>query len=72
MRKIAWSGNITLKMDEKEDTYSPVGSIEVERYGEKAFALKIVGGDGRCSVIMRMGQEDCVEMIKKFAEALKG
>jgi len=26
-----WSGNITLEMDGKEDTYSP-GSIEVDRY----------------------------------------
>ena len=68
----AWSGNITLRMDEKEDTYGPVGSIEMEKYSEEpeAFALKIAGGGGRCRVIMRMGREDCKELIKKIESVL--
>jgi len=70
MRKVAWSGNITLKMDENEATYSPVGSVEVEKYSEVGFALKIEAGEGRCSVIMRMDREDCKEIIKKFLEVL--
>lgn len=70
MGSTAWMGNISMKMDGKEDTYSPVGSVTVEKYSEDAYALKIVGGDGRCSVIMRMGKKDCKEMIKKFTEVL--
>lgn len=67
---LAWQGNVTVKMDEKEDTYSPLGDIEVEQYSDVGFALKIAGGEGRCSVIMRMTKEDCKEMIKKFVEVV--
>jgi len=68
----AWDGNITLRIDEKEDTFSPEGSIEVEKYGKEpeAFALKIVGGNGRCSVVVRMGREDCKELIKRIIGVL--
>lgn len=67
----AWMGNITIKMDGKEETYSPVGSVTVEKYSEEgAYALKIMGGDGSCSVIMRMGKKDCKEIIKKFTDVL--
>jgi Arc/MetJ-type ribon-helix-helix transcriptional regulator len=68
--KIAWGGNITVKMDEKEDTYSPVGDIEIEKYSDVGFALKIVGGEGRCSVTMSMTEKDCKEMVQKFVEVL--
>lgn len=70
MKKAAWSGNITLRMDEKEDTYSPVGSMEIEKYGEDAFRLKIVGGEGRCSATMRMNRKDCEEIMRKFKAVL--
>lgn len=67
---LAWHGNMTVKMDDKEDTYSPVGDIEVEQYSDTGFALKIVSGEGRCTVIMRMTKENCREMIRKFVEVL--
>jgi hypothetical protein len=64
-----WQGNVTLKMDEKEDTYSP-GSIEVERYGEDAIALKLSGGEGRASVVLRFTKGDCKALIRKLTESL--
>jgi hypothetical protein len=68
--KKAWNGNITIKLDQKEDTQNSVGSVEVEKYGEDAYRLDIVGGEGRCRVTMRMTREDCKAMIAKFANAL--
>lgn len=64
-----WQGNITLKMDEREDTYSP-GSIEVERYGEDAIALKVIGGQERASVVLRFTKVDCKELMRKLTESL--
>ena len=64
-----WQGNITLKMDEREDTYSP-GSTEVERYGEDAIALKLSGGEGRANVVLRFSKGDCKELIRKLTESL--
>ena len=58
-----------LKMDEKEDTYSP-GTIEVERYGEDAIALRLGGREGRANVILSFTKGDCKELIKKLTENL--
>lgn len=60
----------------KESSLSPkpvsptVGDIEVEQYSDAGFALRIVGGEGRCTAIMRMTKENCREMIKKFVDVL--
>lgn len=44
MESTAWTGNITMKIDGKEDTYSPAGSVTVERYSEGAYTLKLWAG----------------------------
>lgn len=63
-----WVGESSLSPKPVSPT---VGDIEVEQYGDAGFALKIVGGEGRCTVIMRMTKENCIEMIKKFVEVFR-
>jgi len=70
LTQVAWTGNITVKVDGKEDTYSPLGSLEVEKYSEVGFALKIAAGEGRCNVVIRMTRKDCKELIKKFLDVV--
>jgi len=64
-----WAGNLTLKMDEKEDTYSP-GSIEAERYAEDAIALKLSSSDNRGIVTVRLSKEECKNLINELTQRL--
>ncbi|GAH80082.1 unnamed protein product [marine sediment metagenome] len=65
-----WSGNITLKMDGKEDTYSP-GSIEVDRYGDEAIALNTTSGDERAKAVIRFSVRECKALIAELIDSLK-
>ncbi len=65
-----WSGNITLKMDGKEDTYSP-GSIEVDRYEEESIALKVTSGDDRAKAVIRFSVQECRALITELIHSLK-
>ena len=62
-------GNITVKMDGKEDTYA-AGSIEAKRYGKDAISLKFTSGDGRASAEIRFAPQDCKELISKLVNVL--
>mgnify|MGYP001139754334 CR=1 FL=1 len=64
-----WQGNMTLKMNGKEDTYSP-GPIEVKKYAENAIALKFTEKDGRASALVRMSRADCKALITELVESL--
>ena len=64
-----WSGNITLKMDDREDTYSS-GTMEVERYSEPGIALKFSSKEGRAKAVIRLGPEDSKKLIKKLIDIL--
>ena len=65
-----WSGNITLEMDGKEDTYSP-GSIEVDRYEVEAFALKVTSEDERAKAVIRFSFQECRALITELIHSLK-
>jgi len=65
-----WSGNITLEMDGKEDTYSP-GSIEVDRYEVEAIALKVTSGDERAKAVIRFSVQECRALITELIHSLK-
>jgi len=64
------SGNIILEMEGKEDTYS-LGSIEVERYGDEAVALKVTSGDERTKAVIRLSLHECRALITEFIHVLK-
>ena len=64
------TGNITLEMDGKEDTYS-LGSIEVERYGVESVALKATSGDERGIAVIRSSTQECKSLITELIHSLK-
>ena len=39
-----WTGNMTVKVDEREDTF-PAGVIKARRYGQDAISLQFTSGD---------------------------
>ena len=61
-----WTGNITVRINNEQDTYSP-GIVEVERYSEFGVALKFESHGGRVEVVVRMSPEEC----KKLSELLR-
>jgi len=62
---VKWDGNMTLKMDGREDTFGP-GSMEVERYEEEAIALKATSRDGRGSAVIRFSRQDGKKLINEL------
>jgi hypothetical protein len=69
MSMVGWTGNITVKMDDSENTFGP-GSIEVERYSTEGIALRISSIDDRGSVVIRFSPRDCKELIVKLTQSL--
>jgi len=65
-----WSGNITLKMEGNEDTFSP-GVMEVERYSDAGVALRFTSKDERAKAIIRFSPQECKTLIKKLLDSLK-
>ena len=65
-----WSGNITLEMDGKEDTFSP-GSIEIDRYEVESIALKVTSGDERAKAVIRFSTQECKVLITELIHSLK-
>ena len=65
-----FTGNITLEMDGKEDTYSP-GSMEVDRYDAEAVALKVTSGDGRGKAVIRFSTKECHSLVTELINSLK-
>jgi len=64
-----WTGNMTLKMDEKEDTYSP-GTVEVKKYTEVGIALEFTSKEGRGKATIRFSPEYCKTLIKKLIDSV--
>ena len=63
--KMMWSGNITLKVDEKEDTYL-LDSIDVEKQAENALALKITTKGQRAKVIIPLSRQECKSLVAEL------
>lgn len=63
------TGNITLKMDEKEDTYIP-GIMKVERYSDAGISLTFTSKEKRGKAIIRFSPEECKILIKKLIDSL--
>ena len=68
--EMKWTGDITLEMDGKEDTYSP-GSIEVDRYGDEPIALKVTSGDERAKAVIRFSVQECKALTMELIYSLK-
>jgi hypothetical protein len=64
-----WHGNLTLKMGDKEDTYSP-STLETERYSESGIAIKSTSLDGRGTAILHMTPSECKELIKALIDSI--
>ena len=47
-------GNITLEMDGRMIIHTRVGSIEVDRYGDEAIALKVTSGGERAKAVIQL------------------
>jgi len=69
MERMKWTGNLTLKMDNKEDTYSP-GTIHIQEYTKGAFSLEFMEPDERAVAKVRMGREEYKELIQKLLSLL--
>ena len=67
--KMMWSGNITLKMDEKEDTYS-LDSIEVKRHAKDTLALEITGKDQRAKAVIPLSRQECKSLVVELTQSL--
>ncbi|GAI56840.1 unnamed protein product [marine sediment metagenome] len=64
-----WTGNLTLKMDEKEDTYGP-GSIQVERYAGEFFKLKLTDVDNRAGATAQFNKDELKTLINELTQSL--
>jgi len=62
MESMDWKGNMTIKMDDSEGTYSP-GSIQIEEYAKGAFSLLFSSSEGRGIVTVRMEREEYKDLI---------
>ena len=67
--KMMWSGNITLKVDEKEDTYL-LDSIDVEKHAENALALKITTKGQRAKAIIPLSRQECKRIVAELTHSL--
>lgn len=62
-------GNLTLKIEKREDTFS-LNNIEVVKYGENAVSLTLPSGDGRAMAKVRFSKEDVKDLIIKLLAVL--
>ena len=67
--KMMWSGNITLKVDEKEDTYL-LDSIEVKRYAKDALALEITTKGQRAKAVIPLSRQECKSLVVELTQSL--
>ena len=67
--KMMWSGNITLKMEEKEATYS-LDSIEVKRHAKDALALEITSKGQRAKAIIPLSRQECKSLVAELTHSL--
>ena len=67
--KMMWSGNITLKMEEKEATYS-LDSIEVKRHAKDALALEITSKGQRAKAIIPLSRQECKRLVAELTQSL--
>lgn len=63
------SGNITVRIDDKEDTYS-LGAMEAEQYSDGAFSLKVTDDQGKYTVVVRMNKEDLIELMRELLKTI--
>jgi hypothetical protein len=67
--KMMWSGNVTLRMDEKEATYL-LDSIEVKRHAKDALALEITGKEQRAKAVIPLSRQECKSLIAELTQSL--
>ena len=67
--KMMWSGNITLKMEEKEATYS-LDSIEVKRHAKDALALEITTKGRRAKAVIPLSRQECKSLVEELTHSL--
>jgi len=64
-----WSGKITLKMDDKEETYL-LDSIEVKRYAKDALALEITSKNQRAKAVIPLSRQECKRLVAELTQNL--
>ncbi len=64
-------GNITLEMDGRGIIHTRVGSIEVDRYGGEAVALKVTSGDERAKAVIQFSAQECEALVTELIRSLK-
>jgi hypothetical protein len=64
-----WSGNITLKIDDKEDTYL-LDSTEVKRYAKDAVALKITSKEQWIKAVIPLSRQECKRLVDELTQSL--
>ena len=62
-------GNIRLEMDGRMIIHTRVGSIEVDRYGDEAIALKVTSGGEKAKAVIRLSAQECKALV---TELIKG
>jgi hypothetical protein len=70
MMEMKWAGNITIKVEGKEDTYPP-DAIDVERYSDEGISLKFKTLGRRAEVTVRLSPEECKSLMELLKEAIK-
>lgn len=68
--QMKWTGNITIKIEDKEATYSP-DTIDVERYSDVGISLKFKTLEKRAEVTVRLSPKECKSLIDLLKEASK-
>jgi hypothetical protein len=68
--EMKWTGNITIKIEDKEDTYPP-DAIEVKRYSDAGISLKFKTLGKRAEVTVRISPEECKSLIELLNKASK-
>ena len=67
--KMMWSGNITLKVDDKEETYL-LDSIEVKQYAKDALALEITRKNQRAKAVIPLSRQECKSLVVELTQSL--
>ena len=64
-----WQGNITIRLRGHEDTYPP-GTIEIEKYDNNFYMLKIDGGNSIYSTIVRLNRDELQKLYVMISKML--
>jgi hypothetical protein len=67
--KINWSGNMTLKMGGKEESYL-LDSIEVKQDTKNTLTLKITGKGEEAKVVIPLSQQECKRLVGELIQSI--